>query len=98
MNKLGIDKLKNVPTSSSNLKSKVDKIDVDKLVLVPATYLLLLSKLSDAVKNDVVKKDVHNGKIKNIEDKITDITNVAINTTLNAKINQTKNKNLILLT
>ena len=88
MNKLGIDKLKNVPTSSSNWKSKVDKIDVDKLVLVPATYLLLLSKLSDAVKNDVVKKDVHNAKIKNIEDKIPDITNVATNTTLNAKINE----------
>ena len=88
MNKLGIDKLKNVLTSSSNLKSKVDKIDVDKLVLVPATYLLLLSKLSDAVKNDVVKKDVHNAKIKNIEDKIPDITNVATNTTLNAKINE----------
>ena len=61
-------------------------------------FFFYLSKLSDAVKNDVVKKDVRNGKIKNIEDKITDITNVAINTTLNAKINQTKNKNLILLT
>ena len=61
-------------------------------------FFFYLSKLSDAVKNDVVKKDVHNGKIKNIEDKITDITNVAINTTINAKINQTKNKNLILLT
>ena len=92
MNKLGIDKLKNVLTSSSNLKSKVDKIDVDKLVLAPATYLLLLSKLSDVVKNDVVKKDVHNAKIKNIEDKIPDITNVATNTTLNAKINEVENK------
>ena len=90
MNKLGIDKLKNVPTSSSNLKSKVDKIDVDKLVLAPATYLLLLSKLSDVVKNDVVKKDVHNAKIKNIEDKIPDITNVATTTTLNAKINEVR--------
>ena len=90
MNKLGIDKLKNVLTSSSNLKSKVDKIDVDKLVLAPATYLLLLSKLSDVVKNDVVKKDVHNAKIKNIEDKIPDITNVATATTLNAKINEVR--------
>ena len=91
MNKLGIDKLKNVLTSSSNLKSKVDKIDVDKLVLAPATYLLLLSKLSDVVKNDVVKKDVHNAKIKNIEDKIPDITNVATTTTtLNAKINEVR--------
>ena len=90
MNKLGIDKLKNVLTSSSNLKSKVDKIDVDKLVLAPATYLLLLSKLSDVVKNDVVKKDVHNAKIKNIEDKIPDITNVATTTTPNAKINEVR--------
>ena len=90
MNKLSIDKLKNVLTSSSNLKSKVDKIDVDKLVLAPATYLLLLSKLSDVVKNDVVKKDVHNAKIKNIEDKIPDITNVATTTTLNAKINEVR--------
>ena len=32
--KLGIDKLKNVPTSLSNLKSKVDKLDVYKLVPV----------------------------------------------------------------
>ena len=43
---------KNVPTNLSNLKSKVHKSDVDKLVPVP----LDLSKLSDAVKNDVVKK------------------------------------------
>ena len=34
VDKLDIDKLKNVPTNLSNLKSKVDKLDVDKLVLV----------------------------------------------------------------
>ena len=73
--------LKNVPTNLSNFKSKVDKLDVDKLVPVPVD----LSKLSDVVKNDVVKKDVYNAKIKNIEDKIPDITNVATNTTLYAK-------------
>ena len=43
-----------------------------------------LSKLSDVVKNDVVKKDVYQAKIKNIEDKITD--------TINAKINEVKSK------
>ena len=32
-----------------------------------------LNKLSDTVKNDVVKKGVYNAKIKNIEEKITDI-------------------------
>ena len=69
LDKLGIDKLKNVPTNSSNLKSKVDK-----LIPVPVD----LSKLSDAVKNDVVKKDVYHAKVKkNIEDKIPDITNLA---------------------
>ena len=54
-----------------------------------------LSNLSDVVKNDVVKKDVHNAKINNIEDKIPDITNLATNTTLNAKL---KMKYLILPT
>ena len=49
-----------------------------------------LSKLSDVVKNDVVKKDVYNAKIKKIEDEIPDITNLVTKTTLNAKINEVK--------
>ena len=49
VDKLDIDKLKNVPTNLSNFKSKVDKLDVDKLVPVPVD----LSKLSDVVKNVV---------------------------------------------
>ena len=56
MDKLGIDELKNTPTNLSNLKCKVDKLDVDKLV--PA--LVDSSKLSDTVKNDTVIKDVYN--------------------------------------
>ena len=40
-----------VPTGLNSLKSKVYKLDVDKLVLVPIN----LSKLSDVVKT-VVKK------------------------------------------
>ena len=70
------------------MKSKVDKLDVDKLVPVPVD----LRKLSNVVKNDVFKKDVYNAKIKDIEDKIPDITNLATNTTLNTKINEVKNK------
>ena len=31
LDKLDIDKIKNIPTSLSNLKTKVDKLDVDKL-------------------------------------------------------------------
>ena len=79
--------MKKVPTNVSNLKSKVDKVYVDKLVPVPAA----LGKLSDELKNDVVKKDAYNAKIKNIEDKIPDITSVASNAALNAKINEIKN-------
>ena len=40
-------------TNLANLKTEVDKLDIDKLVPVPVD----LSKLSDVVKNDVVKKD-----------------------------------------
>ena len=36
----------------ASLKTEVDKLDIDKLVPVPVD----LSKLSDVVKNDVVKK------------------------------------------
>ena len=68
------------------MKSEVDKLNVDKLVPV----LVGLSKLSDVVKNDVVKKDASNAKIINVEEKILDITNLATKTTLNAKLNETK--------
>ena len=91
--KLDIDKLKNVPSNLNNLKSKVYKLDADKLVPVPVD----LSKLSDVVKNNVVKRDVLNAQIKSIEDKMPDITNVVANTTLNAKINKVKG-DLVLLT
>ena len=80
--------MKNVPYDLSNLKNKLDKLDVNKLVPVP----LDLRKLSDVVKNDVVKKEIYNAKIKNIEDKIPDIINLSTNTTLNAKINEAKNE------
>ena len=86
VDKLDIDKLKNVPTNLSNLKSEVGKLDFDKLLLVPVN----LSKLSHIVKNDGVKKDVYNAEIKDIEDRIPDITNVASKTTPNAKMNEAK--------
>ena len=86
VDKLDTDKLKDVPSNLNNLKSKVDKLDVDKLVPAPVD----LSKLSDVVKNDLVKKDVYNAKIKNIEDKMPDITNSATTASLNAKINEVK--------
>ena len=42
-------------TNLANLKSEVDKLDIDKLKSVPTD----LSKLSNVVKNDVVKKDIY---------------------------------------
>ena len=45
IDKLDINKWKNVPTNSSNLKSKEDKFNVNKLVPVPFD----LTELSDLV-------------------------------------------------
>ena len=42
-------------TNLASLKTEVDKLDTDKLAPVPVD----LSKLSDVIKNDVVKKDVY---------------------------------------
>ena len=51
VDKLDIDKLKDVPNNLSNLKSKVDKLDVDKLVPFPVD----LSQLIDIVKMKLLK-------------------------------------------
>ena len=53
-------------TNLANLKTEVDKIDIDKLRTVPVD----LSKLSNVVKNEVVKKTEYNklvNKVNNID-------------------------------
>ena len=57
--KADIKNISHVDTSSfalkrnlANSKTEVDKLDIDKLVPVPVD----LSKLSDLVKNDIIKK------------------------------------------
>ena len=53
-------------TNLANLKTEVDKLDIDRLVPVPSD----LSKLSNVVKTDVVKKTKYDklvGKINNID-------------------------------
>ena len=64
VDKIDIDKLKNIPNNLSNLRSKMDndKLDLDNLVPLPVD----LSKLIDIVKNDAVQIDAFNTKIKNI--------------------------------
>ena len=58
----------NIDTSSfeNKFKTEVDKLDIDKLAPVPVD----LSKLSDAVKNDVAEKAVYGKlavKVNNID-------------------------------
>ena len=50
------NKFDSVPTSLNNLKTKVDDLDIDELKTVPAE----LKKLSDVVKNEVVKNTKYN--------------------------------------
>ena len=91
------------------MKSKADNFHVEKLKPVATD----LRKLSDVLKNDVVKKTMYDklitivnaigtselvtktdydAKIKDIEDKIPSITNVATNSALNANINEIKDE------
>ena len=72
----------------SKLKTEVDKLDIVKLVPVPND----LSKLSNVLKNEVVKKTEYDAKIKSMEDKIPDIRNLATKINLNTKINEVKNE------
>ena len=44
------------------------------------------------VKNEFVKKTEYNAKVKNIEDKISDNTNLATKTILSIKINKVKSE------
>ena len=83
-------------TNLASLKTKVDKIDTYKLKTVPAD----LAKLSNIVKNDVVKKTDYSTKVtsteaqiagltKNTVDNLADITKLkAIDT--NSSVTRTK--------
>ena len=57
-------------TNLVSFKTEIDKIDTDKLKTVPAD----LAKLSNVVKNDVVKKTDYNTKVTSIESQIAGVT------------------------
>ena len=57
-------------TNLAALKTEVDKIDADKLKKVPVDS----AKLSNGVKNEVVKKTDYNAKVTNIESQIAGVT------------------------
>ena len=70
----------------ASLKTEVDKLDIDKLKPV----LVDLTKLSNLVKNDFVKKDAYNklvAKVNNI-----DTSDFVLKTDYNTKITELKNK------
>ena len=72
-------------TNLAALKTEVDKIDADKLKTTPAD----LTKLTNAIKNDVVKKTDYNAKVTSVEAQIAELTkntldNLADITTLKA--------------
>ena len=70
-----------------NLKTEVDKLDIDKLKPLPDD----VSKLSNVVANEVIKKTDYNNKITEIEGKIPDISNLATKTALTIVENKVPN-------
>ena len=91
--KADIKNISRVDTSSfalksnlASLKTEVDKLDIDKLVPVPVD----LSKLSDVVKNDVVKKTAYDklvAKVNNI-----DISTFVLKTKYDTDKSESENK------
>ena len=73
-------------TNLANLKSEVDKLDVDKLKPVPTD----LSKLSDVVKNDVVKKTDYNKLVTKVDN--IDTSCLLKKTDCNTKITEIEDK------
>ena len=77
------------------LKSEVDKIDVDKLKTTPAD----LAKLSNVVKNDVVKKTDYNTKVNSTENQIAGVTkNTLDNLADRTKLKSVDTNNFVLKT
>ena len=73
-------------TNLANLKTEVDKLDIDKLVPIPNG----LSKLSNAVKNDVVKKTVYDKLVAKVDN--IDTSDFLLKTNYNTKITELENK------
>ena len=65
-------------TNLANLKTEVDKLDIDKLVSIPAD----LSKLSNVVKQGVVKKTVYDKLVAKVDNIDTSDFVLKLNTTL----------------
>ena len=73
-------------TNLAVLKTEVDKTDTDKLKTTPDD----LAKLSNVVKNDVVKKTDYNVKVSDIETQITAVKKNALDNLADIKVLKTK--------
>ena len=91
IDKLGIDKSEKVPSGLNSLKSKVYKLDIDKLEATPVN----LSKPSNAVKNDIVKKTKEVELVKKLTG--IDTSRLVKKTDYDAKINEIKVKILSII-
>ena len=78
-------------TNLSSLKTEVDKLNIDKLVPIPAD----LSKLSNVVKNEVVKKTEYNKLVTKVNN--IDTSDFVLKTNYNTKIAELEKKILILV-
>ena len=82
-------------TNLTSLKTEVDKIDNDKLKTVPAD----LAKLSNVVKNDVVKKTDYSTKVTSIEAQIAGLTKNTVDNLANiTKLKAIDTNNFVLKT
>ena len=75
----------------ANLKSEVDKLDIDKLATVPVD----LSKLSNVVKNDAVKKTDYNKLVTKVDN--IDTSGLVKKTDYSTKITEIEDKFRILV-
>ena len=73
-------------TNLANLKTDIDKLDVDKLTTVPVD----LSKLSSVVKNYIVKKTVYDKLVAKVNN--VDTSGLVKKTDYNTKITEIKDK------
>ena len=73
-------------TNLASIKTEVDKLDVDKLVTVPVD----LSKLSNVVKIDVVKKNVYDQLVTNVNN--IDTSNFVLKTKYRTDKTELENK------
>ena len=74
-------------TNLANLKTEVDKLDIKKLVPVPTDS----SKLSNVLKNDVVKKTVYDKLVAKVN--AIDTSDFVLKTNYNTDKSEFENKN-----